>query len=92
MKNKTTMKNKTVWDFIEQYYSNYYSSNEIAHNDDLCKLVNKEQEPGSVAEKLLKEKYNDDINNPNILIDYNKSLIDIYEKAIKNFLYYYPKL
>lgn len=28
-----------VWDFVEMYYPDYTSSDQIAYNDDLAKLV-----------------------------------------------------
>ena len=59
---------KTAWEFVEEYYLNYYSSNEIAHNDDLSKLVNGQQEDGDRASKILTEEYGGDVNNPKILI------------------------
>lgn len=31
-----------VWEFVEKYYPEYYSCNEIMRNDDLCKIVNGE--------------------------------------------------
>ncbi len=77
---------KTAWDFVEKYYPNYYSSDEIARNDDLSKLVNGEQNSGDDASKILEDEYGDDENNPQIQIDFNESLVRIYERAIENFL------
>lgn len=33
---------KTVWDFVENFYPNYYSCDDIAENDDLHKIVDGE--------------------------------------------------
>ena len=77
---------KTAWGFVEKYYPNYTSSDEITRNDDLCKLLNNEHENGSDAAKLLEEEYFGDIRHPNIEADYKASLCDIYEAAIKNYL------
>lgn len=33
---------KTTWDFVEKYYPNYYGSAEIARNNDLQKIVDRE--------------------------------------------------
>lgn len=33
---------KEVWEFVEKYYPNYYSSDEIAENDDLHKIADGE--------------------------------------------------
>jgi len=30
----------TTWDFVENYYPNYDSSDEIAENEDLTKIIN----------------------------------------------------
>ncbi|WP_165852717.1 hypothetical protein, partial [Enterobacter roggenkampii] len=54
-------------------------------SDDLCKLVNGEQQNGDCASQLLKDEYNGDESNPGILIDHNEILVRIYEKAIENF-------
>lgn len=76
----------TAWDFVEKYYPNYSSSNTIAENEDLCKLVNKEQQKGDDAHRMLIEDYGGDIKNPQILIDYNQSLVKIYKAAMEAFL------
>lgn len=72
--------------FVEQYYPNFSSSDEIALNEDLCKLLDEEYSDGDSAEKLLAMQYNGDNDNPNIQADFNESLIKIYEAAILNFL------
>ena len=76
---------KTVWDFVEEHYPNYYSSDDIALSDDLSKLVNGEQQSGDDADKMLQKEYGGDSNNPQILIDHNELLVKIYEESIENF-------
>ena len=83
---KNTIEKQTAWDFVGKYYPNYDSSDAIAYNDDLSKLVNGEQQSGDAATALLNEDYDGDENNPHILIDFNESLVKIYEEAIENFL------
>jgi hypothetical protein len=80
------MKIETPWDFVEKYYPNYYSSDDITYNDDLHKLVDREFEIGDGAYDLLIQKYGGDINNPQILIDIQKSDVEIYEKAIEGYI------
>ncbi len=77
---------KNAWDFVIEYYPNYSSSNEIAHSDDLEKLKHDDYEDGDDASKLLYREYNGDINNPQIETDLNELLVQIYEKAIENYL------
>lgn len=43
---------KTVWDFVEQYYPNYSSCDEIMKNNDLTKAIEE-------GEEGLNEKLND---------------------------------
>lgn len=84
----------TVWDFVTKYYPKYYSSNEIMENDDLQKLVDQEyQEPiegtgetGDGAWNMLQSRYGGDIENPQILIDFQASCADIYERAIQEYV------
>jgi len=86
---ETVKKNKkaeedSVWSFIEKYYPNYESSDRIAEADDLSKLLNKEV--NGAAEDLLHSRYDGDIHNPQIQIDYNIAHVEIYEAAIQTFL------
>ena len=76
---------RTGWSFVEEHYPNYHSSDEIAHNGDLQKLLDEEQEDGDCADELLQKEYGGDIYNPHIKQDYNQSMVDIYEAAIENF-------
>ena len=79
-------KEKTTWDFVEMYYPGYYSSDKIAANDDLSKLVDGDAEPGSCAFEMLEKEYGGDFLHPQLLIDYNESMVAIYEKSIQSFL------
>lgn len=47
---------ESVWGFVEKFYPDYDRCDEIAYNDDLCKIVNGEYlEEGSGALQLYKE-------------------------------------
>lgn len=52
---------KTVWDFVEEYYPNYCRCNDIAENDDYCKIIDGEIFEGddSHAAKMWTEKIAD---------------------------------
>lgn len=76
---------KTAWNFVEENYPNYHTSQEIAYNDDLSKLVNGENNNGDDSSKLLDKEYGGDERNPHIQIDFNESLVRIYELSIENF-------
>lgn len=57
---------KTAWDFVEKYYPNYDSSNEILENDDLLKLVEDNPHDEEVYNKWLISNariFEDAINN-----------------------------
>lgn len=81
--------NKTAWDFVEENYPNYHTSQEIAENDDLHKLVNGEFEIG--AHKFLMKEYEGEAENDKIQLDLNESLVRIYEESIENFYAKQPK-
>jgi hypothetical protein len=73
---------QTPWDFVERYYPNYSSSDEIAHEGDLDKLVNKEYEKGDCAHELLMDEYSGNIEDPQIKADHDAVIRSIYESAI----------
>lgn len=77
---------KTTWDFVQMYYPNYQSCPTITFSDDLCKLLDEEYEIGDDAHTLLKEQYKGDVRNPEILVDYNTVMLEIYEKAIQSYI------
>jgi len=78
------MKIESVWDFVMENYPNYSSSNEIAWEGDVYKLVNKEYEEGDCAHDLLMSEYDGDINNLQIRVDWMEQYIDILERSIEN--------
>jgi len=73
-------------EFIEKWYPNYSSSSFIAHNEDLFKLMNKEQEDGDSADSLLQSTYKGDVRDPRIETDFYESECMIYDKALQNFI------
>lgn len=85
---------KTIWDFVEQYYPNYSSSDEILHNEDLLKLLEGEVDTGAdsvyndIREELLI--LGTEPSEEEILglaqQRYSESLVQIYELAIQNYL------
>lgn len=79
---------ENVWSFVEKYYPDYEHSNDIAHNDDLCRLVDNEFERDDSADELLQRQYGGDReeNFLEIEADFKRSLCEIYEKSIQNFL------
>jgi hypothetical protein len=85
---------QTIWDFVEQYYPNYSSSDEILHNEDLLKLLEGEVDTGAdnvyndIREELLV--FGTEPREEEILglaqQRYSESLVDIYELAIQGYL------
>lgn len=85
---------QTIWDFVEQYYPNYSSSDEILNNDDLLKLLEGEVDTGAdsvyndIREELLI--LGTEPSEEEILglaqQRYSESLVDIYEQAIQEYL------
>ena len=97
---ETTKSNKTtpsgeldsIWSFVEMYYPNYYSSNMIANNEDLTKIINKSNQPGDDSDNLLRDEYGGDPTNPQILIDYSASVAEILTDAIEAHIAYLKKV
>ena len=77
----------TAWQFVEQYYPNYQQSPMITYIDDLTKIINMENEDGDNSDAHFKLMYDSDYNNPRIMQDYNEALVDVYERAIENYLH-----
>ena len=80
---------KNAWEFVEKYYPKYTSSDEIAYNNDLQKIVDNE------INGCAKDLYEEMINVEGILEEdvvtiaqqrLNESNASIYEEAIENFL------
>lgn len=80
--------NKTVWDFVENYYPNYSSSDEIAYNNDLQKII--DGEINGYAEDLYNDMLNEGIFEEDIITiaqqRLDKSNAEIYADAIQNYL------
>lgn len=86
----------TIWDFVEQYYPNYSSSDEILHNEDLLSLLEGEVDTRAdsvynmlsyiLTEQFLGIEPSEEQILEFALQMYNQSLVEIYEKAIQNYL------
>lgn len=88
-----------IWGFVEKYYPNYSSSDEIAENGDLHKLLEESYEEGDCAHDLYKE-LRDELEihygGDDELIEsalktqienlYNASAVKIYEAAIEGYI------
>jgi hypothetical protein len=70
---------ENVWEFVEKYYPNYYSSDEIAENDDLHKIA--EGELNGYAEIW----YNEAIEEKNIFFGGTLDEVQIAEEVSKDF-------
>lgn len=87
---------KTIWDFVEAYYPNYSSSNEIATNEDLLEVLEErvdiEKDPyyQSIWDDLLAKSFGIEPSKEEVLEVvkdlYNESLASIYEQAIQGYL------
>ena len=85
---------KTIWDFVESYYPNYSSSDEILHNEDLLKLIEGQVDTGadSIYNEIREELLIFDIEPREEEIlglaqqRYSESLVSIYEQAIQGYL------
>lgn len=90
---------KTVWEFVEKYYADYSSSDEIAHNEDYHKIL--EGQINGCAEDLYNEIKEGKAEHFAYTLDqeelesevlkevqqlYDSSIAEIYEEAIKGFL------
>ena len=90
---------KTVWDFVEQYYPNYSSSDEIAHNGDYHKIL--DGEINGCTEDLYNEIKEEKAEHFGYTLDekelesevkkdvqqlYDSSIATIYEESIKAFI------
>lgn len=85
-----------IWNFVEQYYPNYSSSDEILYNDDLLKLLEGEVDTGAdsiyniVSDMLIEELLGLEPSEEQVLERvqdmYNQSLVEIYELAIQGYL------
>lgn len=86
----------SIWNFVEQYYPNYSSSDEILYNDDLLKLLEGEVDTGAdslynmLSDILIEESLGIEPSEEEVLEfakeSYNQSLVEIYELAIQGYL------
>lgn len=72
-----------VWDFVEKYYPNYHSCDEIMRNDYICKIVNQELN-GDAAEMFRTEFGND---HDQAVAAFDQSSKYVYERAIMGYLH-----
>jgi hypothetical protein len=73
-----------AWEFVSKYYPDYYSSSEIAENDDLHVIYDNEEEEGSDAYDTLQDTYDGDRELAKAAM--HESDVAIYEKAIENYI------
>lgn len=75
-------------DFIEKYYPNYSSSEEIARWNDLQKLIDEEWNEGDSAHNLLMTEFGGDYKRayPMILQEHMKIQEQIYEQSIMGYI------
>jgi hypothetical protein len=86
----------TIWDFVEQYYPNYSSSDEILHNGDLLSLLEGEVNSGAdslynmLSDILIEENLGIEPSEEEVIEFaqqmYNQSLVEIYELAMQGYL------
>lgn len=86
---------KAIWNFVEKYYPNYSSSDEILHNEDLLKLLEGQVDTGadevfnSIREELINKFGTEPFDEEVISVaeeKLNESLVSIYEQAIQGYL------
>lgn len=77
---------ESVWDFVEIYYPNYSSSDKIALEGDLTKLLDGEWEEGDSAHELMKTTYKNREYNPRIEEDHVRLCMEIYRDAIWGYI------
>lgn len=76
----------SIQSFIEMYYPDYDGSNNIAWCEDLYKLIVREYQPKDCAYQLLVNDYENDIDHPQIIEDYNRLRVGILEAAIEGYI------
>lgn len=83
-----------AWRFVEEFYPNYYSCDDIAYNNDLGMIVNGTWEDSESATRLLKELETEaayaNYYDPKEYIKDRLAVSDsvIYKKAIEGFIAY----
>lgn len=79
-------RSQNTWQFVIEFYPGYSDSDDIASEGDLYKLVTGEYEEGDCAHELLMNKYDGDINSPQLERDWQWACGYILETAIKGYL------
>lgn len=82
------MELNSVWDFVEKYYPNYTSSNDITFNDDLHCIMDDEWQESETKTRLVaeyKRNYGDKWLEQ-VEIDRDLSERDIFEAAIEGYI------
>lgn len=75
----------SVWDFVEAYYPNYHSSQQIADANDLELIVSGEEiDESSGAYELLNTRYGGDRNSA--YPDRDEVMLSVYESAIQGYI------
>ena len=76
--------------FLETYYPNYSSSDDVARWNDLGVLLEtknaKDLDLGSCASRVLEQDYGDDLDNPHIKEDHDLLEAQLTKVAMKEFL------
>lgn len=72
------------WGFIERYYPNYSSSDQILRADMLYKILQQEYEEGDDTDKYFEEYYNYRLSE--VGTAYDELMLSIYEKAINGYI------
>lgn len=76
---------KTPWEFVEKYFPQYSSSNQIALANDLNLIISGEEiEEDSHAHELLQNTYNG--YREHAQDNYNAVMLDIYQRAIEGYI------
>ena len=73
-----------VWEFVEAFYPGYTNSGQIAIADELQKIVDKEDEEGSMARDYFQHDCNSDMTE--VMRQYEYVHCEIYRKAIEGYL------
>ena len=73
-----------VWEFVEAFYPGYTNSGQIAIADELQKIVDKEDEEGSMARDYFQHDCNSDMTE--VMRQYEYVHCEIYKKAIEGYL------
>lgn len=72
------------WDFVERYYPNYDSSDQILQSDILYKILQQEYEEGDDTDKYFGEHYNYQLSE--VTAVYEELILSIYTKAINGYI------